>query len=105
MVTKEPEPVTSKNVATMRLWLGLKYWDGQPVLGKANAISTPKRLMTANIKELARLSRGFPTKVSGGVVPGLNLGECLFVSTSQGVLEVREALAKKQGGLLVCRVS
>ena len=105
MVSKEPQVVTSKNVATMRLWLGLKYWDGQPVLGKANAISTPKRLMTANIQELARLSRGFPTKVSGGVVPGLNLGECLFVSTSQGVLEVREALAKKQGGLLVCRVS
>lgn len=104
-MSQPPEPVTEANVAKMRLWLGLKYWDGKPVLGKANAISTPKRLMTANIRELARLTRGFPTKVDGGVIRGLNLGECLFVSTSQGVLEVREALAKKQGGLLVCRVS
>ncbi|KAH7270510.1 ribosomal protein S8 [Fusarium redolens] len=105
MVSQPPEPVTNANVAKMRLWLGLKYWDGKPVLGKANAISTPKRLMTADIAELARLARGFPTKVDGGVVPGLNLGECMFVSTSKGMLEVREALARKQGGLLVCRVS
>ncbi|KAF5017078.1 hypothetical protein F66182_11045 [Fusarium sp. NRRL 66182] len=105
MVSEAPELVTNANVAKQRLWLGLKYWDGKPVLGKANAISTPKRLMTANIKELARLTRGFPTKVSGGVVPGLNLGECMFVSTSKGVLEAREALARKAGGLLVCRVS
>ncbi|KAM0349202.1 hypothetical protein ACHAO7_002489 [Fusarium culmorum] len=105
MISEPPVTVTNENVATMRLWLGLKYWDGKPVLGNANAISTPKRLMTANIKELARLTRGFPTKVSGGVVSGLNLGECLFVATSQGVLEAREALAKKQGGLLMCRVS
>ncbi|KAF5238623.1 hypothetical protein FANTH_10262 [Fusarium anthophilum] len=105
MVSEPPVQVTNANVATMRLWLGLKYWDGKPVLAKANAISTPKRLMTANIAELARLARGFPTKVDGGVVPGLNLGECMFVSTSKGMLEVREALAKKQGGLLVCRVS
>jgi ribosomal protein S8 len=105
MVSEPPVPVTNANVARMRLWLGLKYWDGKPVLGKANAISTPKRLMTANIAELARLARGFPTKVDGGVVPGLNLGECMFVSTSKGMLEVREALARKQGGLLVCRVS
>ncbi|KAL2684895.1 hypothetical protein Neosp_005986 [[Neocosmospora] mangrovei] len=105
MVSQEPEPVTNANVATMRLWLGLKYWDGKPVLSKANAISVPSRIMTANIKELARLTRGFPTKVAGGVVPGLNLGECMFVSTSRGVLEVREALDRKQGGLLMCRVS
>ncbi|KAI8690531.1 hypothetical protein LRP88_07798 [Fusarium phalaenopsidis] len=105
MVSQDPVPVTNANVATMRLWLGLKYWDGKPVLAKANAISTPKRMMTANIKELARLTRGFPTKVDGGVVPGLNLGECMFVSTSRGVLEAREALARKQGGVLMCRVS
>lgn len=105
MVSQPAEPVTHANVATMRLWLGLKYWDGKPVLSNANAISTPKRIMTADVKELGRLTRGFPTKVDGGLVQGLNLGECLFVSTSQGVLEAREALAKRMGGVLVCRVS
>ncbi|CAM1510113.1 Fc.00g004480.m01.CDS01 [Cosmosporella sp. VM-42] len=105
MVAAAPETVTNVNVAKMRLWLGMKYWDGKPVLSKASAISTPKRLITANIQELARLTRGFPTKVKGGVVPGLNLGECMFVATSRGVLESREALARKTGGLLMCRVS
>lgn len=105
MVSAVPEVVTNANVATMRLWLGLKYWDGKPVLSKARAISTPKRVMTADIQELGRLTRGFPTKLKGGVVPGLNLGECMFVATSRGVLEAREAVARKTGGVLMCRVS
>ena len=105
MVSQAPEPVTSANVSKMRIWLGLKYWDGKPVLSKAQIISKPSRLMTANTSELGRLTRGFPANLKGGVVPGLNLGECLFVSTSRGVLEAREALARKVGGVLVCRVS
>ncbi|KAH6885962.1 ribosomal protein S8 [Thelonectria olida] len=105
MVAQAPEPVTHANVAQMRLWLGLKYWDGKPVLSNARAISTPKRVLTVDILELARLTRGFPTKLKGGVVQGLNLGECMYVSTSRGVLEAREALARKTGGVLMCRVS
>ncbi|KAK5992955.1 Small ribosomal subunit protein uS8m [Cladobotryum mycophilum] len=65
MVSLEPEPVTNANVASRRIWLGLKYWDGKPVLERANVISKPSRLMTADIKELARLTRGFPTKLKG----------------------------------------
>lgn len=105
MVTEKPEIVTHANVSRMRLWLGLKYWQGQPVLSRASMISKPSRLMTVNIEQLAKLSRGFPAKLKGGVVQGLNLGECMFVGTSQGVLEAREALSRKLGGLLLCRVS
>ncbi|KAL7927114.1 ribosomal protein S8 [Trichoderma austrokoningii] len=105
MVAQVPEPVTNATVAQMRIWLGLKYWEGKPVLNKASVISKPSRLMTVDVQELARLTRGFPTKVKGGMVPGLGVGECMFVSTSRGVLEVREALARKVGGLLMCRVS
>lgn len=105
MVSKPPEPVTSANVANRRLWLGLKYWDGKPVLSRANVISKPSRLMTVTVDELELLSRGIPAKLRGGVVQGLNLGECMFVGTSRGVLESREALARKVGGVLMCRVS
>ncbi|KAH7133418.1 ribosomal protein S8 [Dactylonectria estremocensis] len=105
MVSAVPEVVTNANVANMRLWLGLKYWEGKPVLSKARAISTPKRVLTADIQELGRLTRGFPTKLKGGVVPGLNLGECMFVATSRGVMEAREAVSRKTGGVLMCRVS
>jgi small subunit ribosomal protein S8 len=105
MVSQEPETVTHRNVANRRLWLGLKYWNGSPVLSNAKAVSKPSRLITADIRQLGVLTRGFPVKLKGGVMEGLNIGECLFVSTSRGVLEAREALARKVGGLLMCRVS
>jgi len=105
MVSEAPEVVTNVNVSNRRIWLGMKYWDGKPVLSNANIISKPSRLVNANLAQLGRLARGFPTVLKAGVVPGLNLGECLFVATPQGVLEVREALSKKVGGLLMCRVS
>lgn len=83
----------------------MKYWDGKPVLNNVSMISTSKRLMTVKTEELARLTRGFPAKLDGGVVQGLNLGECMFLSTSKGVLEAREALSRQVGGLLLCRAS
>lgn len=106
MLGRPMEPVTTANVASRRLWLGLKYWDSKPVLGACRALSTPSRRVTVRPEELARLVRGFPTKLeAAGVVQGLTLGECLFLETAEGVLEAREALAKKVGGTLMCRVS
>lgn len=104
MVSEPPEALTTATVAQARIWLGMKYWDGRPVLSKAEMVSTPSRIMTATIVELGKLARGRPTKVSGGVVRGLNMGECMFLGTSSGVLEVREALNRKVGGILMCRV-
>jgi small subunit ribosomal protein S8 len=101
ILSKAPEPVNHANVATRRLWLGLKYWNNEPVLKNCKAISTPKRTVTTNLQGLQRVARGFES----GQVKGLNLGECLFVSTDVGVLEVREALARKVGGMVLCRVS
>ncbi|ATY59217.1 40S ribosomal protein S8 [Cordyceps militaris CM01] len=105
MLSRPMEPVTTANVSSRRLWLGLKYWDGKPVLGTCRAMSTPSRRVTVRPEELARVVRGFPTKLDAGVVQGLTLGECLFLDTTEGVLEAREALAKKVGGTLMCRVS
>ncbi|KAM3451234.1 hypothetical protein MY3296_005490 [Beauveria thailandica] len=105
MLTRPMEPITTANVASRRLWLGLKYWDGKPVLGACRALSTPARRVTVRPEELARVVRGFPTRLDAGVVQGLTLGECLFLETKEGVLEAREALAKKVGGTMLCRVS
>lgn len=39
-----------------------------------------------------------------GYVDGLRSpGECLFLSTDRGVLEARECVEKKLGGLVLCR--
>jgi small subunit ribosomal protein S8 len=97
----EPEPVTAQNVATRRLWVGLKYWDNEPVMRNIAPVSKPSRLVTSDLKDLSRVARGF----EAGYVKGLNLGETLFLSTDRGVLEVREALERKVGGLVLCRVS
>jgi ribosomal protein S8 len=105
MLTEQPEKVTHANVATRRIWLGLKYWEGKPVLSKANALSKPSRLLTCDEKALGRLSRGLSAKIDGGVVQGLSLGECIFVSTERGTMEAREALSRKLGGTLLCRTS
>jgi small subunit ribosomal protein S8 len=101
LLTFETEPVTSANVATRRLWLGLKYWKNEPVMRNVTAVSRPRRLINARLPELERVTRGFPS----GYVKGLNLGESLFLSTPLGILEIREAVERKTGGLVLCRVS
>ncbi len=101
LLTAEPEPVTTANVATRRLWLGLKYWNNKPVLNRLEPVSKPSRLVTAKLGDLERVSRGFDVRK----LKGLELGETMFVSTDLGVLEIREAVERKVGGLVLCRVS
>ncbi|KAJ4397517.1 hypothetical protein N0V93_001748 [Gnomoniopsis smithogilvyi] len=101
LLTFEAEPVTTRNVASRRLWLGLKYINNEPVMRNVKSISKPKRPITANLVALQRIARGFES----GYVDGLKMGECMFLATDKGVLEIREALDKKVGGLVMCRVS
>ncbi|KAI1334546.1 ribosomal protein S8 [Xylariaceae sp. FL0016] len=99
ITTFQPEPMTTANVARQRLWVGLKYSDNAPVLRQLRSISTGKRLINADLSALERLARGFDASQQRG----LNLGECMFVSTDRGTLEVREAIDRRVGGLLLCR--
>jgi small subunit ribosomal protein S8 len=101
LLTHEPEPVTSANVATRRLWVGLKYVGNEPVMRNVSSVSKPSRPVNLKLPGLRRVARGFES----GYVDGLKMGECLFVATDQGILEVREALAKEVGGLVLARVS
>jgi small subunit ribosomal protein S8 len=101
LLAYDSEPVTNENVATRRIWVGLKYWNNEPVLRNVTPISKPSRLVTATLGELNKVARGFPV----GQLKGLTLGETLFISTDRGVLEVREALDRKVGGLVLCVAS
>ncbi|KAL2125026.1 hypothetical protein VTJ04DRAFT_1391 [Mycothermus thermophilus] len=94
------EPVTSANVATRRIWVGLKYWNNEPVIKEVKPVSKPSRWVTVKLNELEKVTRGFNVPM----VKGLRLGETLFLSTDKGVLEAREALEKRVGGLVLCRV-
>jgi ribosomal protein S8 len=98
--TYKPEPVTQENISTRRLWLGLKYWNNEPVLSKMSMISKPTKRIWMDVEGLGRLIKG---RDHGSVKALTKPGECLFVSTDRGVLEARECVDRKVGGMLLCR--
>ena len=100
IATFVPEDLTTESVARQRLWLGLKYSANEPVVRHVTSITTSKRPVTADLPALNRLIRGFDASYQRG----LNLGEALIVGTDRGVLEAREAVDRRVGGLLMCRV-
>lgn len=96
-----PEPVTQENISTRRLWLGLKYWNNEPVLSRMHMVSKPTKRVWMDVDGLARIVRGR----EAGFVKGLTTpGECIFVSTDKGLLEARECVERRIGGMLLCRV-
>lgn len=96
------EAITRDNVASRRLWLGLKYWRNEAVLGKVSMISKPKRRVNLNVEDLRLIVRGYEGKHVAGL---RSPGESLYLSTDRGILEARECVEKKIGGLVLCRVA
>lgn len=96
------EPVTRSNIASRRLWLGLKYWNSEPVLSQLQMVSKPTRRIWLDVKGLREVVLGR----QAGYVKGLaKPGECLFVSTDRGILEARECVERRVGGMVLCKVS
>lgn len=95
-------PTTPENVSTRRLWLGLKYRDARPVLSQCHVVSRPSRKIWMSVSELKELAAGRKGKE---MVRGLLPGEVCFVGTDQGVMEVREAIARRIGGQVLIRAS
>ncbi|KAK5109706.1 hypothetical protein LTR62_006829 [Meristemomyces frigidus] len=93
--------ITRANRASRRLWLGLKYWDGTPVLSKARMVSKPTKRIWLDSSDLARVVRGS----HAGEVRGMGkVGELLVVSTDRGVLEARECVERRVGGMALVRI-
>lgn len=99
--TYVPEAVTQENIATRRLWLGLKYWNNEPVLRNMSLISKPTKRIWLDVESLGKLVRGRDTQTVKALT---KTGECLFVSTDRGLLEARECVERKIGGMVLCRV-
>lgn len=93
--------VTQANRASRRLWLGLKYWQGKPVLTKARMLSKPTKRIWLNHRDLGRIVRG---NRAGEIKPVTQIGEIVAVCTDRGVLEARECVERKIGGMVLCRV-
>ena len=100
-----PEVLNTVNVPTnpaqRRLWLGLKYWNNEPVLRHMQLVSKPTRRIWVDSDELGLITRSR----RAGYVQGLTRpGECMFVTTDRGVLEARECVHRRVGGMVLCRV-
>ncbi|KAI4203479.1 MAG: hypothetical protein LQ350_001817 [Teloschistes chrysophthalmus] len=99
-----PAPQTPEQipVAKRRLWVGLKYWNSEPVLYKMGLVSKPTRRVWMGFRDIDRLAKGDHS----GYVRGLRgVGESMYVTTDQGIMEVRECSEKRTGGMLLCRVN
>lgn len=93
-------PTTQENIATRRLWLGLKYYDNEPVLSEMGLVSKPTKRVWMGVQGLDSLTKG---KAHDYVKP-LQPGECMFLISDKGLFEIREAVERQIGGQLLCRV-
>lgn len=98
---EEEGVVTQGNRASRRLWLGMKYWDGMPVLRKARMLSKPTKRISLGAQDLGKLVRGWD---AGEVRPLTQVGEIMAVNTSMGLMEIRECVERKLGGMVLCRI-
>ena len=99
---QEAATITKANVASRRLWVGLKYWNNEPVLRGMKMVSKPTRRVWMGVPELMELAKGNQK----GYVKGLRgVGESMFLTTDRGIMEIRECVERKAGGMLLCRVN
>lgn len=89
------------NPARRRLWLGLKYWNNEPVLKNMKLISKPTRRIWLTSEDLSKITR---TRESSYVKGLTHPGECMFLTTDRGILEARECVERRLGGMALCRV-
>lgn len=64
-------------------------------------ISKPTKRIWLDVESLGKLVRGRDTQTVKALT---KTGECLFVSTDRGLLEARECVERKIGGMVLCRV-
>ncbi|AMD21722.1 HFL134Cp [Eremothecium sinecaudum] len=102
--TKGPDEVftevTPDNIATRRLWLGLKYRENRSVLTSCRLISTPSSKLRLSHQELKSLCSGRVTRM----IKPLQPGELILVKTGDEVMDIHEAVKKEKGGMVLCRV-
>ncbi|KAK9479093.1 ribosomal protein S8 [Lipomyces japonicus] len=87
-------------VSQRRIWLSLKYHNGQPLISKFRLVSKPGKSFSLTKLEIEQLIRGHRTRQVAPILPG----DLLFLSTDKGILECREALNIGRGGVPLCRV-
>lgn len=71
------------------------------MLKEMKMVSKPTKRVWMDVEGIGKLVRGREADYVKGLT---RPGECLFVSTDRGVLEARECVERRVGGMLLCRV-
>ena len=95
------KPITPANVSSRRLWLGMKYVDNRQAITKCTGISRTNRRVFFTVPEIYQIIKGRKVQY----INGLDMGECMFIGTSHGVFEARDAVRRRIGGEAICRMS
>ena len=98
---QEAVEVTPDNIATRRLWLGLKYRNNQPVIREFSMVSKPSRRVNLTSTKVKALASGLKVRF----IQPLQPSEVIFLKTkSKEVVEIQEASQRSLEGTVLCRV-
>lgn len=97
-----PTEVTPDNIASRRIWLGLKYRGTESVIRKFSLVSKPSRKIFLNKEELKSLAAGKKIRLIKPIQPG----ELMLVrdDLKKTVLELSEAVNEGVSGEVLCRI-
>ncbi|RKP03271.1 hypothetical protein CXG81DRAFT_9815 [Caulochytrium protostelioides] len=95
-------PITPDNVAYRKLWLTLKYREGEAVLSRLKVVSKPSRRVYATVDELQTVAAA---RHATHLVKAVNLGQVSILRTPFGVVELKDALRQGTGGEVLCVAS
>ncbi|KAJ3301054.1 hypothetical protein HDV03_001455 [Kappamyces sp. JEL0829] len=95
-------PITPANIASRRLWLDLKYRNGEPALTRMGVISKPSRRIFASPEECRAIAS---SRQASALLKGQVLGQVTILDTPYGVVEMKDALRKNVGGEVLCFAS
>ncbi|KAJ3109913.1 hypothetical protein HDU96_007056 [Phlyctochytrium bullatum] len=96
-------PVTPDNVSRRKLWLDLKYRNGEPVLRRIKAVSIPSRRIFASLDEIKAVAAA--RRSSNSLLKPQEVGQVTVLNTMYGIVELKEALRKGVGGEVLLMAS
>ncbi|KAJ3287475.1 hypothetical protein HK104_008565 [Borealophlyctis nickersoniae] len=95
----EEVPLTPSNISKRRIWLDLKYKDGDPVLNKMRCISKPSRKIFASPQELQAIAAA---RRASPLLKAQEVGQVTIIDSPFGIIELKEAIKKNVGGEVMC---
>ncbi|KAJ3326599.1 hypothetical protein HDU76_012784 [Blyttiomyces sp. JEL0837] len=92
-------PKTPDNISRRRIWLDLKYREGEPVINKMRVVSKPSRKVFATNLELQAIASA---RRAGPLLKAQSVGQITILNTDYGIIELKDALKKNVGGEVLC---